>query len=56
MLGFAIGTSALVAGLCIARVVLRHSRRRTTPIAVTRASTDDPQPVLPTAALESVRR
>ncbi len=55
MLGFVVGSSVLVAGLCIARVVLRHSRRRTTSsIIVTPVAIDAPAPA--PRPLQPVRR
>jgi sulfoxide reductase heme-binding subunit YedZ len=55
LLFFAVGASALVAGLCIARVVLRHSRRHTSnPVVAMPAPTEMPTPSR--APSESVRR
>jgi len=54
-LAFAVGSSVLVAGLCVARVVLRHSRRRATrSIVVPPLVSDEPERSLP--ELETVRR
>ena len=55
MLAFAIASSVGIAGLYVARTVLRHSHRRTAdPIVITPAAFEVPQPER--QQLESLRR